>query len=33
MRPGMSRDEARAVVDAIMPEVRAFVARTNGLKE
>jgi hypothetical protein len=33
MRPGMNRDEARAVVDAILPEVRAFVARTNGLKE
>ncbi len=33
MRPGMSRDEARAVVDEILPEVRAFVARTNGLKE
>jgi len=33
MRPGMDRDEARAVVDAILPEVRAFVARTNGLKE
>lgn len=33
MRPGMNRDEARAVVDAILPEVRAFVARLNGLKE
>jgi Protein of unknown function (DUF2927) len=33
MRPGMNRDEARAVMDEIMPEVRAFVARTNGLKE
>jgi hypothetical protein len=33
MRPGMNRDEARAVVDEVMPEVRAFVARTNGLKE
>jgi hypothetical protein len=33
MRPGMNRDEARAVVDAILPEVRAIVARTNGLKE
>jgi hypothetical protein len=33
MRPGMNRDEARAVVDEIMPEVRALVARTNGLKE
>jgi DUF2927 family protein len=33
MRPGMSREEARVVVDEIMSEVRAFVARTNGLKE
>ena len=33
MRPGMNRDEARAVVDEILPEVRAFVARTNGLKD
>jgi len=31
MRPGMNRDEARAVVDAILPEVRALVARLNGL--
>jgi hypothetical protein len=31
MRPGMTREEARAVIDEIMPEVRAFVARTNGL--
>ena len=33
MRPGMDRDEARAVVDEILPQVRAFVARGNGLKE
>jgi Protein of unknown function (DUF2927) len=33
MRPGMNREEAAAVVSEIMPEVRAFVARTNGLKE
>jgi Protein of unknown function (DUF2927) len=33
MRPGMNRDEARAVVDEILPQVRAFVARGNGLKE
>jgi hypothetical protein len=33
MRPGMNREEARAVVDEILPEVRALVARTNGLKE
>jgi hypothetical protein len=31
MRPGMTRDEAHAVIDQIMPEVRAFVARTNDL--
>jgi len=31
MRPGMTREEARAVIDQIMPDVRAFVARTNGL--
>jgi hypothetical protein len=33
MRPGMNRDEARAVIDEILPQVRAFVARGNGLKE
>jgi hypothetical protein len=33
MRPGMNREEARAVIDEIMPEVRAGVARLNGLKE
>ena len=33
MLPGMNREEARAVVDAILPQVRAFVARRNGLKE
>jgi hypothetical protein len=32
MLPGMTRDEARAVVAEIMPDVRAFVARTNDLK-
>jgi hypothetical protein len=31
MRPGMTRDEAHAVISEIMPEVRGFVARTNGL--
>ena len=31
MRPGMTREEAHAVIDQIMPEVRAFVARTNDL--
>jgi len=33
MRPGMTQDEARAVLADIMTEVRGFVARTNGLKE
>jgi len=33
IRPGMSRAEARAVISEILPEVRAFVARTNGLTE
>ena len=31
MRPGMTRDEAHAVIDQIMPDVRAFVGRTNDL--
>jgi len=31
IRPGMTRDEARAVLPAVLPDVRAFVARTNGL--
>jgi len=31
MRPGMTRDEAHVVIEQIMPEVRAFVARTNDL--
>lgn len=29
IRPGMTRDEARAVVTEILPEVRAFVAHAN----
>jgi hypothetical protein len=32
MRPGMTRDEARAVVAEILPDVRAFVAQANDLK-
>jgi hypothetical protein len=32
MRPGMTREEALAVVTDIMPEVRAFVAQVNDLK-
>ena len=31
VRPGMTKREVRAVLPSIMPEVRAFVARRNGL--
>ena len=31
VRPGMTRGEVRALLPEIMPEVRAFVARVNGL--
>jgi hypothetical protein len=31
VRPGMTRREVRALLPEIMPQVRAFVARTNGL--
>jgi hypothetical protein len=31
VRPGMTRREVRALLPEIMPEVRDFVARTNGL--
>jgi DUF2927 family protein len=31
IRPGMSRQEAGTVVPAILPDVRHFVARSNGL--
>jgi hypothetical protein len=30
VRPGMTREEVRALLPEIMPEVRAFVARVNG---
>jgi hypothetical protein len=33
VRAGMTADEVRALLPEIMPEVRAFVAKTNGLKE
>ena len=33
MRTGMTRAEARVVIDEIMPQVRSLVAKTNGLKE
>jgi len=31
VRPGMTRAELRALLPEIMPEVRAFVAKTNNL--
>jgi hypothetical protein len=31
IRPGMSRQEAGVVVPAILPDVRSFVRRVNGL--
>jgi hypothetical protein len=31
VRPGMTRQQVRALLPDIMPDVRAFVARTNGL--
>jgi hypothetical protein len=31
VRPGMTREEVRALLPEIMPEVRAFVAKVNGL--
>ena len=31
VRPGMSREEVRALLPEIMPEVRAWVAKVNGL--
>jgi hypothetical protein len=31
VRPGMSRDQVRALLPQIMPEVRAWVAKVNGL--
>ena len=32
VRPGMARQQVRALLPEIMPEVRAFVAKVNGLK-
>jgi len=32
IRPGMSRQQVRALLPEIMPEVRAWVAKVNGLK-
>jgi DNA-binding Lrp family transcriptional regulator len=33
VRAGMTADEVRALLPEIMPQVRAFVAKANGLKE
>jgi hypothetical protein len=33
VRPGMTRDEVRALLPEIMPEVRAWVAKQNGLTQ
>jgi hypothetical protein len=32
IRPGMSRDEVRELLPQVLPSVRAFVARVNGLE-
>jgi hypothetical protein len=32
IRPGMTRDEVRAVMPQVLPSVRAFVTRVNGLQ-
>jgi hypothetical protein len=31
VRPGMTQDEVRALLPRILPDVRAFVAKQNGL--
>jgi len=33
VRPGMTRKEVEALLPQIMPDVRTFVVKTNGLKE
>jgi hypothetical protein len=33
VRPGMTRDQVRALLPEIMPEVRAWVAKVNGLAQ
>jgi Protein of unknown function (DUF2927) len=33
IRPGMTRKEIEALLPAVLPTVRAFVAKVNGLKE
>ena len=32
VHPGMTRDEVKALLPQVLPEVRAFVAKVNGLK-
>jgi Protein of unknown function (DUF2927) len=32
IRPGMTREEVRAVLPEVLPSVRAFVAKVNGLE-
>jgi hypothetical protein len=32
IRPGMTRDEVRALLPQLLPNVRAFVARVNGME-
>ena len=33
IKAGMTRAEVQAVLPHVLPEVRAFVAKTNGLKQ
>jgi hypothetical protein len=33
VRPGMTREQVRMLLPEIMPEVRAFVAKTNDLPQ
>jgi hypothetical protein len=32
VRAGMTRDEVRALLPEILPDIRAFIAKTNNLK-
>jgi hypothetical protein len=32
VRAGMTRDEVRALLPEILPEIRSFIAKTNNLK-
>jgi hypothetical protein len=33
IRPGMTIDEVRAVLPAVLPDVRVWVRKVNGLRE